>query len=154
MSATPGVARMVRSSSSSTTPEGTLSISTRTVSLTSRNAPSRMSTEMIKLATASARCQPNASTKTAAAMAEIEPSASDKTWATAARVFALCTCPVDRMKPANRLNAKPMTATMSIGTATTDAGSLKRAIASAMTHTAVTPRTTPLASAASVSARR
>ena len=71
-------------------------MSTLTVSLTSRNAPSKMSAEMTTLATESARCQPKASTRPAATIAESEPSASETTCATAARVLALCVWPLER----------------------------------------------------------
>ena len=49
---------------------------------------------------------------------------------------------------------RPPAATTSIGTASIAAGSRQREIAVRMTHMAVTPRAMPLASAASVSARR
>jgi hypothetical protein len=90
MAKSPGVARIVLSSSWSSTPEGTLSMRTLTVSLTRRNAPHRISPEMTRLAAASARYQPNPRTKSAAAMAATEPSASAATCASAALVLVVC----------------------------------------------------------------
>ncbi len=138
---TPGVSRMVRSSSVSSMPRGVPSISTSSDSRTSCQALRRMSTEMSTDTTGSATFQPKASTSTPATMAATEPAASASTWAIAARTLALPAPPPDSTAAETRFSTRPSTATTSIGVPCTRGGSWKRRMASRTIHSELAPST-------------